>query len=174
MVKVIRSFPKSSAEGPDGLRPQRFKDMLSERGSQDILPALTSFVHLVLEGRTPATIRPFFFGTNLIKGIRPIAVSCTLHCLVAKIAGNKVMKEMGILLAPWQLGFGVKGGEEAAVHAVRLYLQDPDLGKAVLKLNIRNIFNTIHRDWMLNAVSEHAPTLHPFVHSAYSSPSSLF
>ena len=84
------------------------------------------------------------------------------------------MKEMGILLAPWQLGFGVKGGEEAAVHAVRLYLQDPDLGKVVLKLNFRNIFNTIHRDWMLNAVSEHAPTLHPFVHSAYSSPSSLF
>ena len=90
MAKVLRSFPKSSAEGPDGLRPQRFKDMLSERGSQDILPALTSFVHLVLEGRTPATIRPFFFGTNLIKGDK--TDSCELH---TALPGGKDCRKQG-------------------------------------------------------------------------------
>ena len=102
MPKAIQSFPKSSAGGPDGLRPQHLKDMLSERGSQDILLlALTSFVQLVLEGRIPATVRPFFFGANLTAlskeqgGIRPIAVSCTLHRLVARVAGNRVMKERG-------------------------------------------------------------------------------
>ena len=98
VAKSIRSFTKSSAGGPDGLRPQRFKDMLLEMGSQDILLlALTSFLQLVLEGRTPATIRPFFFGVNLIKGDK--TDSCELH-----VAGNRVMKEMGILLAPRQLG----------------------------------------------------------------------
>ena len=89
-----------------------------------------------------------------------IAVSCTLRRLAAKVGGNKVMKEMGDLLAPRQLGFDVKGGAEAAVHAVRLYLQDPTLNpsKAVLKLDFKNAFNTIHRDWMLNAIGEHCPT----------------
>ena len=66
VAKAIRSFPKSSAGSPDGLRPQHLKDMLLEKGSQDILlPALTSFVQLVLEGRSPATVQPFFFGANL-------------------------------------------------------------------------------------------------------------
>ena len=71
---------------------------------------------------------------------------------MARVAGNKVMKEMGVLLAPRQLGFGVKGGAGAAVHAVRLYLQDPDPRKAVLKLDFKNAFITIHRDWMLKAI----------------------
>ena len=84
------------------------------------------------------------------------------------------MEEMGDLLAPQQLGFGVKGGAEAAVHALRLYLCDPNPGKAVLKLDFKIAFNSIRRDKMLDAVREHVPELHPFIHSAYSLPSSLF
>ena len=51
-----------------------------------------------------------------------MAVGCTLRRLVAKIAGNKVTDDISSLLAPQQLGFGVKGGAEAAVHAPRQYL----------------------------------------------------
>ena len=105
--------------------------MLSDGGSrQALFPTLVSFVQLMFDGATPPSIRPFFFGANLTAlhkkqgGIRPIAVSCTLCRLTAKVAGNLVMKEMGNLLAPRQLGFGVRGGGEAAVHAVRLYLHD--------------------------------------------------
>ena len=68
----------------------------------------------------------------------------------------------------------MKGDAEAAVCAARPYLQDLDSSEAVLKLDFQNAFNTIHRDWMLNAVREHAPTIYPFVHSVYSAPSSLF
>ena len=155
--------------------------MISEKINQDILlPAITPFVQLVLEGRTPVTVRPFFFGANLTAlskeqgGISPN--SRELHA--APPSGKSCRKQdyKGALeeLALRQLGFGVKGGAEAAVHAVRFYLQDPDPDKAVLKLDFRKAFNMIHRDWMLNAIREHAPTFHPFVHSAYSSPSSLF
>ena len=181
VARAIQSFPTSSAGGPDGLRPQHLKDMLSDDSSRHVfLPALAFFVQLVLEGRTPTSIRPFFFGANLTAllkkqgGVRPISVSCTLRRLVAKVAGSKVMEEMGDLLAPQQLGFGVKGGAEAAVHALRLYLCDPNPGKAVLKLDFQNAFNSICRDKMLDAVREHVPELHPFIHSAYSLPSSLF
>ena len=40
--------------------------MLLEKGNQYILlPALTSFVQLVLEGRTPTNCPAFLFGANL-------------------------------------------------------------------------------------------------------------
>ena len=137
--------------------------LLDDSSRQFLLPTLASFVQLVLEGRMTLSIWPFFFGANLTAlhkkdgGIRPIALSCTLRRLVAKIATGKVRDELTSLLAPQQLGFGIKGGAEAAVHAARMYA-----------------FNSLRRDRMLLAVQELAPALYPFVHSTYSSPSSLF
>ena len=183
IIHAIRSFPNFSAGGPDGLRPQHLKDMvesLADDGCQVLLSALASFTQLVLEGKTPPSIRPFFFGANLTAlqkndgGIRPIAVGCTLRRLVAKVAGSRVMEEMSELLAPWQLGYGVKGGAEAAVHATRLYMSELDPTKAVLKLDFRNAFNSIRRDKMLRAVLELAPGLFHYAHSAYSLPSILY
>ena len=175
IIKAIRSFPNGSAGGPDGLRPQHLKDMIdssAEGGRQVLLPALTSFVELVLAGRTPSSITPYLFGANLTAlqksdgGVRPIAVGNTLRRLVSKVAGSKIMGEMGMLLSPQQLGYGVKGGGEAAVHAAKLYLRDLD--------HTKNAFNSIRRDKMLKAVQELAPSLFHFVYSAYSSPSTLF
>ena len=183
IIKAVRSFPNGSAGGPDGLKPQHLKDMIGPSavdGFQALLPALTSFVKLVLEGRAPSSITPYFFGANLTAlqkkdgGVRPIAVGCTLRRLAAKVAGSKMMEEMGELLAPRQLGYGVRGGAEAAVHAARLYLLDLDPTKAVLKLDFKNAFNSIRRDKLLEAVRELAPGLLEFVHSAYSSPSVLY
>lgn len=81
---------------------------------------------------------------------------------------------MAELLAPIQLGFGVKGGAEAAVHAARIYLRDLAPDKIMLKLDFRNAFNSLRRDKMLIAVKALAPDLYHFVHSSYSSPSLLF
>ena len=53
------------------------------------------------------------------------------------------MEEMGELLAPRQLDYGVKGGAEAAVHAARLYLRDLDPAKAIVKLDFKNAFNSL-------------------------------
>ena len=125
------------------------------------------------------SIRPFFFGASLTAltkkegGIRPIAVGCTLRRLAAKVAGFRVRDKMAALLAPRQLRYGVRGGAEAAVHAARLYVQDLQ-HRCVMKLDFRNVFNTLRRDKMLQAVQNLAPDLLPFVHASYSSPSSLF
>ncbi len=70
------------------------------------------------------------------------------------------------LLAPRQLGYGVKRGAEAAVHAARLYLQELTSEKAVLKLDFKNAFNSVRMDKVLGAVLEHAPILYPLVHSS--------
>ena len=92
---MIASFPAGSSAGPDGLRPQHLKDMLAEGPSDaslsPLLIALTSFCNLVLEGKTPVSVHPIFFGARLTAlkksdgGVRPIASGCTLRRLVAKM-----------------------------------------------------------------------------------------
>ena len=181
MTKAIRSFPKSSAGGLDGLRPQHLKGHnIGEEQSGHPSSSHHIFCTVGSRRKNPSNCPAFLFrGQSNCpqQGIRGDKSDCReLHA--APPSGKSCRKQdyKGALeeLALRQLGFGVKGGAEAAVHAVRFYLQDPDPDKAVLKLDIRKAFNTIHRDWMLNAIREHAPTLHPIVHSAYSSPSSLF
>ena len=120
MARAIRSFPNGSAGGPDGLRPQHLKDMTISSNAVDpsleLLSALAAFSTLVLEGKTPLPIRPFFFEATLIalekkeRGVRTIAVGCTLRSLVAKIADFRVLESRATLLAPHQLGNRIRGG----------------------------------------------------------------
>ena len=89
----------------------------------------------------PEAVQPFFFCASLVAlekksgGVRPIAVGCTLRRLVAKLAGNMVVEDMAELLSPRQLGYGIRGGAEAAVHAARKFLQNLPAGHAMVKLD---------------------------------------
>ena len=67
------------------------------------------------------------------------------------------MEGMGALLSPRQLGYGVKKGAEATVHAAKLYLHSLDPSNAILKLDFKNAFNSIRSDKMLEAVQRLAP-----------------
>ena len=77
------------------------------------------------------------------RGVHPIAVRCTLRRLVAKVACRQVSDDMAELLAPRQLGFGVCGGSEAAVHAARRFISDMDDCQAMVKLDFTNAFNSV-------------------------------
>ena len=63
VLRAIRSFPRGSAGGPNGLRPQHLLDMTSastERGGVVLLSALASFTSHVANGNTPDFIQPYF------------------------------------------------------------------------------------------------------------------
>ena len=81
---------------------------------------------------------------------------------------------MSSLIVPHQLGFGVKGGVKAAVHAARMYMRKLGSCRALLKFDFKNAFNTLQRNKMLFAVKDSAQEIYAFVHSAYSSPFFLF
>ena len=115
IVRTVHSFQNGSARDPDGLRSQHLKDMIDSSAvhcCQVLLPALTSFVELVLEGKTSSSITPYFFDANLTAlqkkdgDVRPIAAGHTLYRLAAKVAKSRIMEEMGEFLAPRQLGYG--------------------------------------------------------------------
>ena len=65
---AILSFPKGSAGGPDGLRPQHLQDMtsiLAGAGGPMLLWVLPAFTNLVLTGAISKQIRQVFFSASL-------------------------------------------------------------------------------------------------------------
>ncbi|NJL56118.1 hypothetical protein HC928_13760 [bacterium] len=179
--KVIASFPPGSAGGPDGLRPQHVKEMLGCREVGPVfIEALTEFVNLVLSGKCPADVVPYFFGGRLLAlrkksgGIRPIAIGMTLRRIVSKCASFAGVEHLASFFSPTQLGVGVKCGCEAAIHATRRFLQNLPENHILVKLDFKNAFNSLHRGTMLDAVKDRLSFLYSYCLSAYSRPSCLF
>ena len=73
--QAIHSFPNGSAGGPDGLKPQYDWDISRRcRAGASDRPYAPHQPKLVLEGKTPISIRPFFLGAPLV------ALEC-LNCI---------------------------------------------------------------------------------------------
>ena len=196
---AIMSFPNGSAGGPDGLRPQHLKDLLvqspatvgvtdpsgvgfaleTDQVIDPLLEAITNLVNLLLGGGVPEFVRESLFGGSLTAiskkggGIRPIAVGYTWRRLAGKVACRLVSARVAALLAPKQLGFGVTGGTEAAVHAARQYLLNLPPGHVFVKIDFTNAFNSLRRDAILEAVERYVPELLPYASCSYSVDSKL-
>jgi hypothetical protein len=144
---VIRSFPAGSAGGPDGTTPQHLKDLTSPNITGGLIDSLTDFVNMLLKGDLPEFVSEIIFGGNLIAlqkkdgGIRPIAIGYTWRRLAAKCANMLVVGKMSQVLSPLQLGVGVSGGAEAAIHATRRYVTSMPDSHVVVKLDFANAFN---------------------------------
>ena len=106
-------------------------------------------------------------------GIRPIAVGYVWRRLAAKVACSHVKEAATALLAPRQLGFGIPGGAEAEVRSARLYMENMSSGKLLVKIDFRNAFNTVRRDFVLEAVAKYFPQLLPFATSTMAFSSDL-
>ena len=64
-------------------------------------------------------------------GVRPIAVGYVLRRLAAKCANSHVIEDRSKILQPRQVGVGVGGGAEAAIHAARRYISQLPSGSCV-------------------------------------------
>ena len=179
--RAVLSFPSGSAGGPDGLRPQHVRDLILCRESgPEFLRSLTAFTNTVLSGGCPSNIAPIFFGGRLLAlnkksgGVRPIVIGFTLRRLASKCANSVGSERLRDYFCPRQLGVGVAGGCEAAVHSARRFLEDLPPDHVVVKLDFSNAFNSLHRPDMLQAVADRLPEIYSYCFSAYSQPSTLF
>ena len=133
----------------------------------------------MLHGNVSNEVKPFFFGATLVallkrsSGVQPIALEYTLHRLIAMAASRMARNEMAHLLSPRWLGYGVRGGAEAAVNAARRFLAKM-AAHAFVKLDFQNAFNSIHRNKMLEATHDLAPDIYPFLHFSYTPPHNIF
>ena len=70
-------------------------------------------------------------------------------------------------VTPSQLGVGVSGGCEAAVHATRRFLENMPDNFVVVKIDFSNAFNSIRRDSILAAVADSIPDIYRFCYLSY-------
>ena len=95
------SFPNGSSAGLDGILPHILKDLTFKSNGQtglNFLRDLTNFMKVILEGKAPFELRPYFFGAKLIAlrkpdgGLCPIAVGNTFRRLSANSGGYHVFE----------------------------------------------------------------------------------
>ena len=127
VLNRIRSFPKGTSCGRDGLRAQHLMDILGGAASviaDDLLVSITGVVNLFLSGKCPSQLGEYIASaplTPLVKpgdDIRPIAVGTVWRRLVSKVASSSVGDSMNSYLQDFQFGVGVPGGCEAVLHSV--------------------------------------------------------
>ena len=176
VLGAVSRTPSGGAPGPDGLWPAHLKQMVGPSAGAargELEGALVRFCGLCMDGSVPVAVRPLFFGAGNVAfrkkdgGLRPIAVGLLLRRLVSKAACTAVQEEAAALLAPVQLGIGVPGGSEAAVHGVRRFLEGASSGSGLVKLNLTNAFNTVSRAAVVSSVSQYMPGLERLIRCAY-------
>ena len=178
--KAIFSFPPGSSGGMDGLTPQHLKDMVaSERSAVGLLGAVTTFMNALAEGSIPDDMRPYFFGGRLIAlnkkdgGIRPIAVGLCFRRLASKLVSAQATAQLAQTLSPLQVGVGISGGVEAAVHATCRFASAMTPSQALIKLDFANAFNSVRRDVILERTAALIPEAYPYIKAAYADSSFL-
>ena len=152
--KALMSFPNGSNAGLEGFSPQILKDLTAKSNGQtglNFLKALKNLVNVILEGKIPSELQPYFFGAKLIAlkksdgGHRPIAVGNTFRRLSAKFAGYHVFESRQARYGSRQVGVGTKSGPELASHVFRCLRGSPKPKEnVILKIDFINGFNSIN------------------------------
>ena len=98
-------------------------------------------------------------GSKKVK-IRPIALLETPLKLIESVAVDQQADTMIALMQEQQVGFRVRDGAEAMIHAVRKVLRS-DAQQILMQGDIANAYGSIDRLAVMRAVREHAPCLAP-------------
>ena len=178
--KIRPIYSHTSSAGLDGISLQIFRQVKRANWTE-FSQRLTNLVNVILEGKEPFELRPYFFGAKLIAlkkpdgGLRPIAVGNNIRRLSAKCAGYHVFESCQARYGSRQVGVGTKRGTELASYVFRCLIESPQPKENVnLKIDLENAFNSINRQFMLEKTSEIQPEVYKYSHSAYSQPSFLF
>jgi hypothetical protein len=183
--EAILGFPRGSAAGPSGLRPSHLQDAVRRRGGGAVLvKAIARLTSLWVHGRLPLSHGPLLCGANLTPlaktdptAVRPVAVGETLRRTVGKalLATARAKAEVESL-QPIQVGVGVPGAAEAVamgVQSITTRLKDTP-GWTLLKVDLRNAFNSIDRANVLREAALRAPSTFNFLRFAYGAAAPLY
>ena len=164
-VRMLMSDDSPASPSPESLKALNEKHPAASN-------ALTDFTNLVIAGRCPEAVAPVFFGGRLLAlskktgGIRLIDIGFTLRRLASKCANSFGTKKLASFFYPHQLRISTPGGFEAAVHSARRYLEALPEDHVLVKLDLSNAFNSIHKRKMLLSVHSRMPELYSFCCSA--------
>ena len=104
-------------------------------------------------------------GTKKTK-LRPIALLETPLKLIESVVVNQQADHLIALMQEQQVGFRVRDGAEAMIHAIRRVLRS-ESRRILMQGDIANAYGSINRLAVLQAVRKHAPCLAPLCASQF-------
>lgn len=181
ILSATFSFPKGSSPGAFGWYPDIIKATLSKESSAPQNVSFARLINRVASGSVPEAIRPFLAGahlTPLIKSqhdIRPIASGDPLRRIASKCYNRHIMEEARSMLEPIQHGCS-ESGTEKIIHHLRSVIDTlPSTDQqVVLKIDLRNAFNSVSRDVILDRTVALFPSMARYIYFCYGRHSSLF
>ena len=180
--RVIKDFPKGSASGPSGLKPQHLKDAIVPGWGDEVARQVSALLSLLARGHAPQELQRYLCGATLVTlkkkdgAHRPVAVGDTWRRLVAKALCRRYARELKKYSEPVQLGVGTKAGCEAIVHTTRQWLgrNRTAKDKVFVKMDLSNAFNAVGRSAVLAAVRRIIPGVAPWADFCYNHESLLW
>ena len=170
VLEVSRNFPRGTSPGGSKFRCQHLLDAVdgTAPSAADCLENLTLLICFLLSGRADTRISPWLTGaplTALYKrqgGVRPIAVGEILRRITSRLCCSAVKPRLPEFFLPsGQVGVGIKGGLEAAVHTLSGFIEshgdNPDL--CCVKIDFSNAFNECQRSTFLRRVQRDFPEI---------------
>nr|GEU29396.1 putative reverse transcriptase domain-containing protein [Tanacetum cinerariifolium] len=171
----IKSFPRGTSCGRNGLRAQHLMDCLSGAAiaiSDELLSSITQVVNLFLERKCLTRLGEYIASaplTSLVKpggGIRPIVVGTVWRRLVSKVSATMIGHSLDGYLDGLQFGVGVPRGE------VRLYCPAISCWVEFCYSSPARLYYGEHSLWSCQGVQQDDPlgpilfslVLHPLVY----------
>ena len=110
---------------------------------------------------------------NKNPGVRPIGVGEVLRRIVGKMIAWSLTDEIQNAAGPLQVSSGLKGGAEAAIHAMRCIFEAVSTD-AVILVDASNAFNSLNRQAALHNIQYTCPPFALSLINTYRYPSRLF
>ena len=185
IIRSLQSFSGGCCGGIDELCPAHLLDLVAVYTAEVGLylrRSITNFTNKILRRDVSDYALKLLFSSNLTAlrqkdgGIRPVAVGNVFRRLAAKVGCYAVSRAVSHELLPIQLGVSVKGGAEAAVHAVRTFITnniDSNDHRIIVKLEMMNAFNSVRRNHVMQTCLDRTPQIAKLSFLAYSKPSSV-
>eukprot|EP00731_Ephydatia_muelleri_P039251 Em1273g1a len=146
LMAILRSFPKLTAAGPSGLRIQHLIDAAEVPLQTPILHSLRAVINIL---------------AAVGEAVRRLVGKCL--CAAVKIKAHHFFH-------PFQFGVACPFGAEKMVHGLRDCIEQHWLEDdfVVLKVDLKNAFNIVSRQAVLDECAKHFPELFPWASWCYS------
>ena len=147
---------------------------------------LAEFFTILANGEAPPQIKEIIRTTYLValrkdaddpRKLRPLGIPSAIRRITALAVLTIYKTRLAEYLLPYNFAFGVHGGVDMVTTSVRLavekYITTPELqglipSRCLISLDIRNMFNAISREKLLQLVDRDFPELSAFAYSLYS------
>ena len=177
----------SGAGGPTLIDSDIWKNILCSKAfgnaSQELCQSIADFAKIMCTEEVHPDCLTEFNACRLIPldkgltkelkpGVRPIGIGEILRRIVGKLLVGVIREDIVDAAGPLQTCCGLRGGIEAAIHAMRLTFEK-ETTEGLLLVDAENAFNNLNRKTALQNIKQLCPPFYQYLQNTYQEPAKL-